>query len=151
MPGSALIDRGVAEERRVLRHRGELRGELAEGEVLGPLAHEAERRDVPERRRAAVAEDDLVALGQAEQVGQALPDRADEVPDRGLAVRGAEQRGAQAGEVVDLLGSHLGGPGAEPAVLGQQVGGDRGRRSLGHPASLSPRPEAWDVRSTTRT
>ena len=36
------------------------------GQVLGqrPVADEAEGCDVPERRRAAVAEDDLVALGE---------------------------------------------------------------------------------------
>ena len=98
--------------------RAELGRELAEGEVLGALADQAERRDVPERGRAAVAEDDLVALGQAEQLGQALADGADEVLDRRLAVGGAEHGAAEGGEVVDLLGADLGGAGAEAAVRG---------------------------------
>ena len=64
----------------------ELRRELAEAEVLGAFAHQAERRDVPERRRAAVAEDDLVALGQGEELGQALADVADQARTGRLAV-----------------------------------------------------------------
>ena len=37
-------------------------------EVLAPLFDQAESRHVPERRRAAVAEHDLVAVGEAEQI-----------------------------------------------------------------------------------
>jgi hypothetical protein len=120
--------------------------------VLGAVAHQAEGGDVPEGGGPAVAQDDLVALGEAEQVGDALAHGADEVLHRGLAVRGAEDRGAQRGEVLDLLRADLAGAGAEAAVPGQEVGGKgQGRVLLGHPASLAPRPEAWDVRSTTRT
>ena len=43
---------------------GELRRELAEGQVLAPLLDQPEGRHVPERRRAAVAEHHLVAVGQ---------------------------------------------------------------------------------------
>ena len=53
---------------------GELRRELAEHEVLAALLDEPERGDVPEHRRAAVAEHDLPAVRQPEQVGQARPD-----------------------------------------------------------------------------
>ena len=59
--GGRLDDRGVAEERGGLRGLGELGGELPEHQVLAALADQAEGRDVPERRRAAVAEDHLVA------------------------------------------------------------------------------------------
>src|SRR5262249_37471326 len=43
----------------------ELRGELAEHEVLAALLDEPEDRGVPEHRRPAVAEQHLVAVGQA--------------------------------------------------------------------------------------
>ncbi len=65
--GLALEDRRGAEERGLVGHRGELARELAEAEVLRALAHQPEGGDVPERRRATVAEDDLVAVGKAEQ------------------------------------------------------------------------------------
>ena len=50
-------------------HLRELRGEFAEREVLGPLAHQPERGDLPERGGPAVAQDDLVAAGQCEKIG----------------------------------------------------------------------------------
>ena len=62
--GGRLDDRRLAEERRLLGGGGELRGELAEGQVLAALADQAEGRDVPERGGAAVAEHHLVAVGQ---------------------------------------------------------------------------------------
>ena len=64
MPGSALTI--VESPRNGAPGDRELRRELPEAEVLGALADQAEGRDVPERRRPAVAEDDLVALGQRE-------------------------------------------------------------------------------------
>ncbi len=86
-PGSASITIGSARNGAAGGHPGELAGELAVGEVERALAHEAGRGGVPERRRAAVAEHDLVALGGAEQLGEPAADAPDEVPDRGLAVR----------------------------------------------------------------
>ena len=85
------------------------------------LAHEAERRRVPERGRAAVAERDLVAVGQREQLAQAAADAPDERLDRLLAVRGAHQRRAGAGERGELLGADLRGAAAEAAVGGLEV------------------------------
>ena len=75
--GLALDDGRVAEERRLLGRLGELAAELAERQVLAALADQPEGRDVPERRRAAVAEHDLVALGQLEQLraGRRAPGR----------------------------------------------------------------------------
>ena len=69
--GVALGDHRVGEERRLGDARGELRGELAEGAEGGAVADQAEERGVPERRRPPVAEHDLVAVGQVEQVGAA--------------------------------------------------------------------------------
>ena len=57
---------------------GELGGELAEHEVLGPPLDEAERGGVPERGAAAVAEQHLVAVGEREQVGEAGADATDD-------------------------------------------------------------------------
>ncbi len=42
---------------------GELRGELAEAQVLAAGLDETEGGGIPERGRAAVAEEDLVAVG----------------------------------------------------------------------------------------
>ena len=51
--------------------RGELRRELADHEVRAALLDEAEHGRVPEERRAAVADQHLVAVGQREQLGDA--------------------------------------------------------------------------------
>jgi hypothetical protein len=58
----------LPEEWGVRRHRGELAGELPEGQVLGAVADQPEGRDIPECRGSAVAENDLVAVRQAQQV-----------------------------------------------------------------------------------
>ncbi len=55
----------VVEERRGGGDGGELGGELAEHEVLGAVVDQAERGGVPERGAAAVAEQHLVAVGEA--------------------------------------------------------------------------------------
>ena len=73
-------DDRVAEERSGLRRLRELGGELAEGEVMGALAHQAERRRVPERRRPAVAERDRVAVRKVEQLGETARARARRAP-----------------------------------------------------------------------
>ena len=49
---------------------GELRRELADHEMGAPAFDEAERRRIPEQRRAAVADQHLVAIGKREQVGE---------------------------------------------------------------------------------
>jgi hypothetical protein len=53
----------VVEEGGGLRGRGELRAELAEGQVLRLLRDQPEGGDVPELGGPAVAEDHLVAVG----------------------------------------------------------------------------------------
>ena len=73
---------------------GELAAELAEDEVLAAALDQAEGRGIPERGRSAVADEDLVALRDAEERGELLAHAADEVLHRGLAVRGAEDRRA---------------------------------------------------------
>ena len=59
-------------------------------EELRAVADQAEGGDLPERRRAAVAEHDLVVVGQREQVAQPGAHAADLGLDRLLPVRGAE-------------------------------------------------------------
>lgn len=61
-------DGGVGQPGRELRGLGELRRELAEVQVLGLRLDQAVRRDVPEGGRAAVAEDDLVPLGEEKRL-----------------------------------------------------------------------------------
>ena len=70
-PGSLLITLGSARKGASVGRLGELRGELTEAQVLALLADQAEGRDVPERRGAAVAQHHLVAVGQAEQLAEA--------------------------------------------------------------------------------
>ena len=64
LPGLGGDDDRVADERVVLGDRSELGAEFAVGQVQRLLADEAERGRIPERSGSAVAEDDLVALGQ---------------------------------------------------------------------------------------
>ena len=72
MPGGDSMTIGSSRNGGVAGDRGELRRELAEHEVLGAPLDEAERGGIPERGAAAVAEQDLVAVGQREQLGEAL-------------------------------------------------------------------------------
>jgi hypothetical protein len=119
--GIGRPDHRVLEERRALGDLGELRAELPEGEVLGAALDQAEGGGVPEARRAAVAEDDLVAVGSAEQVEQPRADAPHEGLDRLLPVRGPHERDAVLGERVELLRADLRGPRAEAAVGGLEV------------------------------
>jgi hypothetical protein len=64
----------------------ELGAELAEGEVLAALLDERERGSIPECGRSAVADDDLIAVGKAEELRQPGLHPADEVLDRCLAM-----------------------------------------------------------------
>ena len=118
-------DLGLAEVGRGRRRGGELGRELTEGQVLAALVDEPEGEGVPEHRGAAVAEDDLVAVGQAEELGEAVAQRADHEADAALSVTGAEVGGGGGGEGGDGLGTDLGRAAAEAAVGGQQLGGDR--------------------------
>ena len=106
-PGSALMTVGSARNGAFWVTAGELGGELAEGQVLGALADQAERRDVPERGRPAVAEHDLVAVGQANSSARPSRTRPTRFLTGGLPVRGAEQRRARRRPGLDLLGAHL--------------------------------------------
>lgn len=117
-------DGGLVKPRRELGGLGELRGELAEAEVLGLALDQAVRRDVPEGGGAAVAEDDLVALGELEEVAYAVAHLADQVLDRGLAVGRAEKGATGGGEGAERLRTHLGGARAEASVGGLDVSGN---------------------------
>jgi hypothetical protein len=65
LPGSALtIDRVGQEGARRVVVSANFCGELAVGQVQRALTDQAERGRVPEGGGAAVAEDDLVAVGQ---------------------------------------------------------------------------------------
>ncbi len=131
------VDRGVCRRERVRAHlrldhlgvlqvRGrpdagsELRGELAEAEVLALLLDQAERGGVPEAGGPPVAEHDLVAVGEGEELAHAGAHPPDLRLHRLLAVAGAEVGRRDGGERVHLCGPDLGGPGPETAVRGQQ-------------------------------
>jgi hypothetical protein len=84
--GSRVDDDRVLQERRRLRDLRELVGELAVAEVQRALAHQVQRRGVPEARRPAVAQRDLVVLGHAEQLAQPVAHARDDLLDGLLAV-----------------------------------------------------------------
>ena len=120
----------------------ELRPELAERAQLRPPIDEAGCRGVPERGGPAVAEHDLVAVGEGEEVGDAGADATDELLHGRLAVRCAEQARPLRLEVRELLGTDLRRAAAESTVGGQEVAGDHEAR---HATSLAtgPRPLGW--------
>src|SRR6185437_12809723 len=88
-----------------------------------PLADEPGCGGIPEGGRPAVAQGDLVAVGQAEELTEPLTNPRDKVLDRRLAVRGPHQLvlTRQPGEG---LGPHLRGAAAEAAVGRLQRVGD---------------------------
>ncbi len=115
----------VGEERRRRSAGGELRGELAEHQVLRLRLDQAERGRVPEQRGAAVAEHDLPIVGQAEQGGDAVAQPAHHVFHHRLAVRRSHVVGGGRRQRVDGFGADLRGSGTETAVLGQKIGRNR--------------------------
>ena len=115
----------VGEEGRAGGRLGELLRELAVGEVQGALAHEPGGGGVPEGGRAAVAERDLVAVGQPEELAEAVADAADQVRTGAWRCEVPISVGAL-GERGERLGADLRGPAAEAAVLGLELGGDLG-------------------------
>ena len=108
-PGSASIRIGSARNGAAAVDLGELGGELAVGEVERALADQPGRGGIPEGGGAAVAERDLVAVGQREELGEAVLHARDQVPDRRLAVRGPHQLGPL-GELARASGRTFEGP-----------------------------------------
>ena len=131
-------DLRLTEVGRGLDRGGEAGREFAERAVLAAVLDQAERRQVEERRRASVAEHDLVAVGQPEQLGEALPHPSDDLAHAGAAVRGPEVARRDRGERGEPGGADLGRSRAEPAVGGEHRSRDLGR---GHGTFLS-----WLVR-----
>ena len=131
-----LDDRRLPEMRRVGRSLRELRRELAERQVLRLLLDQAERRDVPERRRATVAEHDLVAVGRAEQRREPLADTSYDALHTLLAVRRPEVRRPGGRERGELLRTHLRRAGPEPPVTRAQLSRDH-EIGVAHPPILS--------------
>ena len=95
------------------------------------LADEPGGGGVPEGGGPAVAERDLVAVGEREELAQAGTHPADEALHRGLAMRGAHQGGARAGEMGQLLGADLRRAAAEAPVGGPDGGRDLKRSGGG--------------------
>jgi hypothetical protein len=126
-----LHDDRVLQEGGAGRDGGELVRELAEGKVQRAAAHQAAGGGVPERGRPAVAERDLVVLGEREQLAQAGADAADDGLHGRLAVRGAHDGGPLAGEVRQLLGPDLRRTAAEASVGGLELRRDLERRGRG--------------------
>ena len=125
--GLGLDDRRVTEVRRLLGGRGELGAELTEGQELRAVLDESEGRGVPEGRRPAVAEDDLVPLGQGEELGDAVAQPLDLGADRLLPVRRTQVGRGDRGERLDLGRADLARAGAEAPVGRLEVSRDLDR------------------------
>ena len=99
-----------------------------------------ERGDVPEHRRAAVAETISHPSGRSKRSVRLDRMSATRALHRRLTVRGAEHCPAGGDERLDLLWSHLGRAAPEPSVGGQQVGGQAqlAEGGRGHCDSMSP-------------
>jgi hypothetical protein len=149
----AAHDDRLGQVRRLRRGLGELRRELAEDRVRAALADEPERRHVPERRRAAVAENDLPTVRQREQLPQPAADGTDEVLDRPLAVRCPDDRSPGGDERLQLLGADLARAAAEPSVAREQVVRDANRAGIGagHCASMAAPSSPTNVVSRDRS
>ena len=91
--------------------------------MQGPLADEPGCGGIPEGGRPAIAQGDLVAVGQAEELTESLTNPCDQVLHRRLAVRGPHQV-VLARQLGEGLGPHLRGAAAEAAVGRLQRIGD---------------------------
>src|SRR3954463_14726946 len=129
--------------RRLRRSLGELRRELTERQVLRLLLDQAERSDVPECRRPAVAEHDLVAVRRAEQRREPLADTSYDALHTLLAVRRPEVRRPGGREGSQLLRTHLRRAGPEPPVTRAQFSRD-------HKIGVAPPPILSDPRCALR-
>ena len=129
--GLGLDHDRVGEERRGGGRLGELLRELAVGQVEGAVAHQPGGGCLPKGGRAAVAERDLVTVGQREEIAEPVADAADQVADGSLTMRGPHHVGLL-GERGQRLGADLRRPAAKTAVLGLQLGGDLGGGLDGH-------------------
>src|SRR5437764_5745705 len=123
------------EERCGRGHGGEFGRELAEAQVLGPALDEPEGGRVPEGRRAAVAEDDLVVVGQREQLADAVTKAAHDRLHGRLTVAGAQVGWSRGGEGSHRLLAHLRRSRPEATVGRPQLGR---KLDLRHGRSHSP-------------
>ena len=117
-------DLGVTQVRGGLHGLAELGRELAEVQVLALVLDQAEGGDVPEGRGAAVAEQDLVAVGQGEHLGQAVAQLADLELHGRLPVAGAEEVAGRPVQHVDGVGPDTGRATAKASVGGEEVVGE---------------------------
>ena len=139
-------------------HAANLEENSPKRQVLASCLDETEGGGVPESGRATVAEHDLVAVGQREELGQAgaqaCPRRCGHAPGDGSCRgrSGPRSRGPRTASVPDLRGSR-----PETAVGRQQVWGSRvrprellmsGGSRVPWESQQVPRPEpgAWKTR-----
>ena len=125
-----LVNEGRAQVWGAYRLRGELRAERAPGAERRARGDEARAGHVPECRGAAVAQDDLVVLGDRQEGAQSFLQRGDHASNGGSAVGGSHEE--RRGKCLDLRGAHLGGAAAETSVSGKDVLGDVGESHHGN-------------------
>ena len=85
---------------------------------------EPECRGVEERGRTAHPEDDLVAVGQGQQICGPRAHAADQIFDRCLTMGGAYQRGTCRGQRIECFNAHLRRSRSESTVGGQELCGN---------------------------
>ena len=135
LPGSALMMIGSPTNGFLATDGRELGAEFAVAQVQRPLVDQPERRGIPERRRPAVAQHHLVAVGHREELAQPVAHPADQIFHRRLPVRRAEKRGGAGGKSLQLFGSDLRRAGSKASVAGFDVVGDRELVSHAHQVS----------------
>ena len=96
--GGRLNHDRFGQERSVPGAARDLRGELAVTQVQPALADDACDHRVPEGGRPAIAEQDLIAVGQLEQLAQPAAYPRDHLLDGLLSVRRAHDGAARGGE-----------------------------------------------------
>ena len=109
-----LVNEGGCQVWGVCRFGGEFRAERAPGTERCAGGDEARAGHVPERGGAAVAQDDLVVVGDRQEGAQSFLQRGNHASHGRGAVGGAHEEWR--GQCLDLRGAHLGGAAAEASV-----------------------------------
>ena len=122
--GIGLDDDRVADEGVLGDRGGEFGAELAVGSGAATACRSGRTRRRPRTRSRRRCPAPPRSRRAPRRIPQPGADPADQVLDRRLPVRRAEQRGGAGGQGLQLLGSDLRGAGSEASVAGFDVVGD---------------------------
>ena len=135
--GFAPVDDRILQEWCGGRGVGEFGAERPVDAERCPPGDQRSAGHVPERRGAAVAQHDLVVVGNAEEFGQPRANRPDDLLDGGLAVRCAQNRGGAGVQRLHLFGTDLARSRTEASVLGQHGWGNRDGGHMNQPSPVN--------------